>query len=96
MARLPDDADAAFCSRIFFAKTGLLEDQACGSAHTFLVPWWVSTYSRCKVYQEGDAYRVPVDQVSPAGARMEIRWNGKWREDGGRCVLLGDAVGECS
>lgn len=77
-----------------------MEDNACGSAHTFLVPWWISTYPAkfesyvVKTEDGGPRYRVPADQPSPLGAKMEIVWDGKWRDEGGRCILMGEGIGE--
>jgi len=86
-------ASAAIRSRAFFPRVGLDEDEVCGSAHTFLVPWWVSTEPQVFAkYKVEGGYRVPCVQLSPRGGEMQVFWDGKSRDDGGRCVLFGQGV----
>lgn len=82
---------SAIRSRTFFPKTGLDEDEVCGSAHTFLVPWWTTTYPReFEEFKAKEGYCVPAVQLSPARGRLEVNWNGKTRAEGGRCMLYGE------
>lgn len=63
------DADQVFVSRMFAPAEGLPEDHVCGSAHTLLVPYWVTRLG--KKNQE----EMYVRQVSPRGGELWVSWD---------------------
>ncbi|GAA5920560.1 hypothetical protein JCM1841_005730 [Sporobolomyces salmonicolor] len=77
-----------FRSRVFFPSLGIPEDHVCGSAHTFLGPYWTTTLARA-----GSPLPelLEVDQVSPRGGHFGLQWNGKWGAEGGLVALRGTA-----
>lgn len=71
-----------FRSRVFGASVGVPEDQACGSAHCLLAPYWARKLSG---FQPGAELRAL--QVSERTAEMDIVFD----EARGTCALRGDA-----
>lgn len=71
-----------FRSRVFEAAIGIPEDQACGSAHCLLGPYWAR---RLPGFQQGSELRAL--QASPRTAEMNILFD----EGKGTCTLIGDA-----
>lgn len=63
------DGDQVFVSRMFAPAEGLPEDHVCGSAHTLLVPYWVTRLG--KKNQE----EMYVRQVSPRGGELWVSWD---------------------
>lgn len=75
------DADQVFVSRMFAPAAGIPEDHVCGSAHTLLVPYWMTRLG--KKNQE----EMYVRQVSPRGGELWVIWD----QDKGLVRLKGHA-----
>lgn len=71
-----------FRSRVFGAAVGIPEDQACGSAHCLLAPYWARTLPGFQAGSELRAF-----QASERTAEMEITVD----EQKGTCALRSDA-----
>jgi predicted PhzF superfamily epimerase YddE/YHI9 len=69
LTNVTPDADQVFVSRMFAPAEGLPEDHVCGSAHTLLVPYWVTRLGK-KNHEE-----MYVRQVSPRGGDLWVSWD---------------------
>ncbi|GAA5982733.1 hypothetical protein JCM5350_006230 [Sporobolomyces pararoseus] len=84
----PPSATIHYRCRVFFPSVGILEDHVCGSANTFLGPYYIERQSKT---DSPLPEVVDVHQVSPRGGLFALKWNGKWGEEGGLVALRGSA-----